>query len=113
MNAAANIAARAVPKVEKARKTRTKNRKLQRKVQLKTPPARESLKYPGRDRTKNVPTPKRKKRIVREVNLPLSPARVNVTTVLADWDAFGILETDMAAINQGNVAYGCRLCSLS
>lgn len=113
VNAAANIAARAVPKVEKARKTRTKNRKLQRKVQLKTPPARESLKYPGRDRTKNVPTPKRKKRIVREVNLPLSPARVNVTTVLADWDAFGILETDMAAINQGNVAYGCRLCSLS
>ena len=113
VNAAANIAARAVPKVEKARKTRTKNRKLQRKVQLKTPPARESLKYPGRDRTKNVPTPKRKNRHMREVNLPFSPARVNMTTVLADWDAFGILETDMAAINQGNVAYGCRLCSLS
>ena len=47
------------------------------------------------------------------MNLLISPARVNVTTVLADWDAFGILETDMAAINQGNVAYGCRLCTLN
>ena len=61
VNAAANIAARAVPKVEKARKTRAKNRKLQPQVPLKTPIARDSLKYPGRDRTKNCPTPKRTK----------------------------------------------------
>lgn len=40
VNAAANIAARAVPKVEKARKTRAKNRNLQPQAQLKTPPAR-------------------------------------------------------------------------
>lgn len=113
VNAAANIASRAVPKVEKARKTRAKNRKLQRQARLKTPASRDSLKYPGRDRTKNVPTPKRKKRIVREVNLPLSPARVNMTTVLADWDAFGILETDMAAINQGNMTHKCGLCNLN
>ena len=58
VNAAANIAARAVARVEKARKTRTKNRKLQPQAQLKTPPTRESLKYPGRDRTKNVSTQK-------------------------------------------------------
>ena len=64
-NAAANIAARAVPKVEKARKTRAKNRKLQAQAPLKTPVARETLKYPGRDRMKNYPTPKRKKRIAR------------------------------------------------
>ena len=44
VNAAANIAARAVPKVEKARKTRTKNRKLQPQAPLKTPVARGSLK---------------------------------------------------------------------
>ena len=115
VNAAANIAARAVPRVEKARKTRAKNRKLQEQAQLKTPPTRETLKYPGRDRTKNTPTPKRKNhpRVSREVNLPSSPARVNMTAVLADWDAYGILETDMAAINQGNVAYKFRLCSLN
>ena len=115
VNAAANIAARAVPRVEKARKTRAKNRKLQPQARLKTPVARESLKYPGRDRTKDCPTPKRKKhpRVVREVNLPLSPARVNPTTVLADWDAFGILETDMAAINQDYVTRECGLCSLN
>ena len=113
INAAANIAARAVPKVEKARKTRAKNRKLQPSVPLKTPIARDSLKYPGRDRTKNVPTPKRKNRVAGEVNLPISPARVNSTTVLADWDAFGILETDMAAINQDYVTHKCRLCNLN
>ena len=113
VNAAANIAARAVSKVEKARKTRAKNRKLQEQTPLKTPVARDSLKYPGRDRTKNAPTPKQKKRIFKGVTLPISPARVNLTTVLADWDASGILETDMAAINQGNMTYKCRLCNLN
>ena len=113
VNAAANIAARAVPKVEKARKTRAKNRKLQPQAPLKTPVARESLKYPGRDRTKNAPTPKQKKRIFKGVTPPFSPARVNMTRVLADWDAYGILETNQAAINQDYVARECRLCSLS
>ena len=115
VNAAANIAARAVSKVEKARRARFKNRKLQSQVHLKTPVARETLKYPGRDRTKNAPTPKRKnqRRTVREVTLPLSPARVNLTSVLADWDAYGILETNQAAINQSNVTCKCKLCSLN
>jgi hypothetical protein len=113
VNAAANIAARAVPKVVKARKTRVKNRKLQTQARLKTPIARASLKYPGHDRTKHAPTPKRKNRTSKGVNLPISPARVNLTTVLADWDASGILETCQAAINQGNVAYECRLCNLN
>ena len=115
VNAAANIAARAISKVEKARRARSKNRKLQSQVHLKTPVARETLKYPGRDRTKNAPTPKRKnqRRTVREVTLPLSPARVNLTSVLADWDAYGILETNQAAINQSNVTCKCKLCSLN
>lgn len=113
VNAAANIAARAVPKVEKARKTRAKNRKLQPQVPLKTPIARDSLKYPGRDRTKHASTPKRKNhpRVSREVILPSSPARVNMTTVLADCNTDSVAETSQAAFNQGNVAYGCRLCS--
>ena len=112
VNAAANIAARAVPKVEKARKTRAKNRKLQAHAPLKTPVARDSLKYPGRDRTKNCPTPKRKNRprISTEVILPSSPARVNLTTVLADCGAYGATETTQAAINQDYVTRECRLC---
>ena len=113
VNAAANIAARAVSKVEKARKTRAKNRKLQRKAHLKTPVARETLKYPGRDRMKNAPTPKRKNRRTREVTLPFSPARVNMTTVLADCGEYGVVETNQAAINQGNVTCKCKLCSLN
>ena len=116
VNAAANIAARAVPKVEKARNTRAKNLKLQPQVALKTPVARDSLKYPGRDRTKHAPTPKRKNhpRISKEVTLPSSsPARVNMTTVLADCHTSGVAETDTAAINQGNIVYKCRLYSLN
>jgi IS605 family transposase len=113
VNAAMNIASRAVPKAEKARKTRTKNRKLQPQAPLKTPAARDTLKYPGRDRTKNKPTPKRKKRVSKGVNLPISPARVSTTTVLADQDASGVLKTSMAALKQGNIAYDCRLYSLN
>ena len=59
VNAAVNIAARAAPKVAKARGTRAKNRKLRPQAALKTPVARRSLKYPGRDRTKSAPTPER------------------------------------------------------
>lgn len=77
VNAAANIAARAVPRVAKARVTRAKNRKLRPQAPLRTPVARNSLRYPGRDRTKNKPTEKRKnhRRTVKEVILPLRPAR--------------------------------------
>ena len=120
VNAAANIAARAIPKVEKARKTRAKNRKLQSQAPLKTPITRGSLKYPGRDRTKNCPTPKRKNhpRISKEVTLPSSsPARVQatclVTGVLADCGAHGISETSQAAIKKDYIACKCRLCSLN
>ena len=118
VNAAVNIAARAVPKVEKARKTRAKNRKLQPQAALRTPPAREALKYPGRDRTKNKPTAKRKNhRLVSgEVILPLRPARAQAVClearVLADQGTRGTLGTSWAALKQGNMAYKCRLCSL-
>ena len=118
VNAAANIAARAVPNVTKARATRAKNRKLQPQAPLRTPVARNSLKYPGRDRTKNAPTPKRKnhRRTVKEVILPLRPARAQAqrleARVLADQGARGALGTSTAALKQGNMADKSRLCSL-
>lgn len=56
---------------------------------------------------------KNHRRNVKEVNLPSSPARVNMTTVLADCDTCGVTETNKAAINQGNVAYKRRLCNLN
>ena len=116
VNAAANIAARAVPKVKTARNTRAKSKKLQKKTSLKTPIARDALKHPGGSRNKNCATPKRKKRrSSKGVKLPLRPARVRAfcvdTRVLADWGTYGVSETSKAALNQGNVAY--RLCSLS
>ena len=119
VNAAANIAARAVPKVEKARAKRSKNSKLQPQAPLKTPVARRSLKYPGRDRTKNTPTPKRKKRVVREVNLPISPTRAKAkcleARVLADCNtgSVSVMGTSQAAINQDYVTHKYRLCNLN
>ena len=118
VNAAVNIAARAVPRVTKARVTRAKSRKLQPQAALRTPVARKSLKYPGRDRTKNKPTAKRKNHrlVSREVILPLRPARVQAprlaARVLADQDARSVLGTSRATLKQGNAAYKCRLCSL-
>ena len=119
VNAAANIAARAVLKVEKARKRRSKNSKLQPQTPLKTPVARCSLKYPGRDRTKNAPTPKRKNhpRNIKGVTLPSSPARAQASCldvrVLADCLTCGVAGTSQAAINQDNKTYTCRLCNLN
>ena len=115
VNAAANIAARAVPRVAKARVARAKNRKLRPQVPLKTPVARGALKYPGRDRTKNAPTPKRKnhRRAVREVILPVCPARAQAlclaARVLADQSTRGYLGTNVAALKQGCVTYNFML----
>ena len=115
VNAAANVAARAVPRVVKARATRAKNRKIGPQRPLRTPPARGSLKYPGRDRTKNAPTPKRKGlcRVAREVILPVCPARAQAqrlkARVLADQGACNNLGTVQAALKQGNTAYKSRL----
>ena len=117
VNAAANIAARAVPRVAKARLTRAKNRKLGPQAALRTPVARNSLKHPGRDRTKNKPTPKRKKhrRVSREVILPVCPARAQAysleASVLADQETRVTLGTNVAALKQGNVTYKSRLRS--
>ena len=114
VNAAANIAARAVPKVEKARAKRSKNSKLQPQAPLKTPVARCSLKYPGRDRTKNCPTPKRKKKGVKTLSSPArAQAKCLEATVLADCLTCGVAGTSHAAINQDNMTYGCRLCNLN
>ena len=118
VNAAANLAARAVEKVATARNTRANNRKLQPQAPLKTPIGRKALKHPGGSRNKNYPTPKRKKRrSSKGVKLPLRPARVQAfcvnTRVLADWDTYGVSETSKAALNQGNTAYECKLCNLN
>ena len=120
VNAAANIATRAVPKVKKAREKRGNNSKLQEQTALKTPVARASLKYPGQDRTKSAPTPKRKRKGVKTSS---SPARVQnistpvttvpvvtaMTTVLADCLTYGVAGTS-AAIKQGTITKN-RLCS--
>ena len=115
VNAAANIAARAMPRVAKARATRVKNRKLRPQAPLKTPPARASLKYPGRDRTKSKPTPRRKKNrlVSKGVILPSCPARAQAVcleaSVLADQDARSVLGTNTAALKQGCITYKCML----
>lgn len=118
VNAAANIAARAVLRVAKARVTRAKNRKLQPQPPLRTPVARRSLKYPGRDRTKNKPTPRRKSHHLasKGVILPSCPARAQTDSlearVLADQGVQSAPGTSTAALKQGNMTYKGRLCFL-
>ena len=120
VNAAANIATRAVPKVEKAREKRGNNSKLQPQAPLKTPVARRSLKYPGQDRTKGVSTPKRKRKGVKtsssparvqQISTPVAtvPVVTTMTTVLADCLTYGVAGTS-AAIKQGTMTKN-RLCS--
>ena len=119
VNAAANIAARAVPKVGKAREKRGNNSKLQEQAPLKTPVARASLKYPGQDRTKSAPTPKRKKGVktsssparVQNISTPVAtvPVVTSMTTVLADCLTSDVAGTS-AAIKQGTMT-NYRLCS--
>ena len=115
VNAAANIAARAVPRVAKAGVTRAKNRELRPQTALKTPVARSSLKYLGRDRTKNDPTQKRKKRrlVSKGVILPLCPARAQTYSlearVLADGGTRRAAGTSQAALKQACVTYKCML----
>ena len=117
VNAAANIAARAVPRVVKARATRAKNKKLRPQAALKTPVTRNSLKQPRRDRTKSAPTPKRKKRhsISKGVILPSCPARAQAArleaSILADQDTRSTLGTSEATLKQGNITCECRLCN--
>ena len=121
VNAAANIAARAVKKVATAREKRGNNSKLQSQAPLKTPIARASLKYPGQDRTKSVPTPKRKKKGVKtsssparvqQISTPVTttPVVTSMTTVLADCLTRGVAGTS-AAIKQGTITNKYRLCS--
>ena len=121
VNAAANIAARAVKKVATAREKRGNNSKLQSQAPLKTPIARASLKYPGQDRTKSVPTPKRKKKGVKtsssparvqQISTPVTttPVVTSMTTVLADCLTHGVAGTS-AAIKQGTITNKYRLCS--
>ena len=115
VNAAANIAARTVPRVAKARVTRAKNRELRPQTALKTPVARSSLKYLGRDRAKNDPTQKRKKRrlVSKGVILPLCPARAQTYSlearVLADGGTRRAAGTSQAALKQACVTYKCML----
>ena len=115
INAAANVAARAVSRVVKARMTRAKNRKLRSQAPLRTPIARNSLKNTGRNRMKSKPTPKRKKHhIVKEVILPSCPARAQAhrleASVLADQDTHDDLGTNMAALKQEtSMTYDRRL----
>lgn len=67
-NASCNIALRAVRTAFKMAATRKRSTRLTNRRVRRTPPTRESLRFPGRDRTKSSPTPKRpaKKRV--EVN---------------------------------------------
>lgn len=94
VNAGANIAQNAESAIIKARATRKKSKKLQ-PVRQRTPITKSVLKYPGRDRTKHQPTPRKPrpqrkqlhtntKIFAKEVTPFTTPATDNMVTVVAD-----------------------------
>lgn len=104
VNAGANIAQNAESAIIKARATRRKSKKLQ-PVRQRTPITRSSLKYPGRDRTKHQPTPRRPKKrkspsltLRKEVASSNTPATDNMVMVVADnvVSAYAGIGTDSA-----------------
>ena len=73
INASVNIALVCVEKNTWAKmiKTRLKAKRVTSQIKRRSPIPRDTLKYPGRDRTKNKPTPSRvKKTKFREIILP-------------------------------------------
>ena len=62
INAAANIAQRFVKSLVKVVKSRSSSRKYVLRTRRHSPATRNTLKYPGRDRSKNIPTIHRQKR---------------------------------------------------
>lgn len=68
--ASAVIAQRAMKSAQKAVATRKKAKNYTTRRCRRTPVSRDTLVYPGRDRTKNCPTPSRKKNKGRKMNLP-------------------------------------------
>ena len=62
VNAAANVARRGVKTVEKMRKTRAKAKRVTNRQVRRSPKTHNSLRYPGRDRTKHAATPRQVKR---------------------------------------------------
>lgn len=75
------------------------------KQKIRSPKARESLKYPGRDRTKNTPTPKRAK--VKKSPLPRKIEEVlveNKSTAGAIWR---IVSADVAKIKNNKDCFSC------
>lgn len=62
-NAAVNIAIRAIAPIDKTNKTLRKSKLFRESSAQRSNVHSSPLKYPGRDRTKNKPTPKRKKEV--------------------------------------------------
>ena len=69
VNAAANIALRLEKHLAKIVFTRSKAKNFTSKITKRTPSTKESLKYPGRDRTKNSPTPKKVKNKLKKMEV--------------------------------------------
>lgn len=108
-NAATNIALRPVDKgsVAKATRTRSKNKEKVAHAQNRVPQTRESLKYPGRDRTKSGPTPQRKTKRHKVVSVPnnSSPVTSIKASVVTDGNSHGIVGTKEATRRFFNLYY--------
>lgn len=95
VNASANVALRGLELIHpKACTTRKNVKRLRNHGEQKTPRTRDSLKYPGRDRTKNKPTPKRRNKGGRKMLGKCSVKNNDsVQTVITDGQGRGPVRT--------------------
>ena len=113
VNAAANVARRGVKTVEKMRKTRAKAKRVTDKQTRRSPKTHNSLRYPGRDRTKHTATPKQIKKRKQAsafvddakevtINNMCSLTRNDDGTVVSDETNTGFQDSEKATRNNTN-----------
>ena len=95
IGASGEVASRGVNYFSKVAETRREHPKKVKRIASRVPKTRETLTFPGRDRTKSSPTPKRPKEVKRKLTCPLTVQKE--LTVMRDIDPrCGFYKTDFS-----------------
>jgi hypothetical protein len=115
IGASGEVASRCVNYFAKVAENRKKHQKRVKRIASRVPKTRETLKFPGQDRTKSSPTPKRprvkKKEVKRTKKCPLIVQKE--LTVVRDTEQYGFRKTDFSdthssLIGTNSFSGGCR-----
>jgi len=94
IGASGEVASRSVNYFSKVAENRRNHSKTVKRIASRVPKTREALRFPGRDRTKSSPTPKRPKEVKRSFKCPLIVQKE--LTVVRDTEQYGFRKTDFS-----------------